>query len=649
MAPPALRHAAALAAFVGAAAFGRATVVEGTDTALVWPAAGVAVLWYLATSPATRWVTLTLIGAATLVVNILTGSSIGVAAVFVVTNVLQTVLTSWLLERSWRDWPVVAWDVPFTAPAQLGRLLLATAVSSVPVVVVGATGLWLVEDYYTGAAALAWWGRNGVGIVGVVASGLLLHQSWTLRHLRRAPRRVRLVECTALFVLTGGLFVLDLLDSDNSFVYFLPAFAVWAGSRFRPTLVAVHSMLAGMGAIGIAMAGIGPFADVRSPHLATLGAQTFVGVVVVLGLVLTMAREQNVRLTADLRATRDESERHGRLLNAVLMSMQDGVVVVDRDNVVVMVNKAAAQSVLADYGGRPGVRLSDVEITDPDGTPLPTDERPSRKALAGRTSSMEVLIPIGGEMRRFVVRAMPLAPGLEGDAVLIFRDVTAERSEQEKLVAFSSTAAHDLRNPLSAISMWTEMLEMSLGEDPEPDVQNALDRIRSGTARTLQLIDDLLTDARARDARLSMQPVDLATLTQAALEQVPDADVRILPIPKAMGDAALLLRVMSNLLANAVRYAHPGRDPEITVSGELNEFAEVVVRVSDRGLGIPADQLEAVFENFRRVPDTGVSGTGLGLPICRRIIERHGGRIWARQRTDGPGTVVEFTLPALED
>ncbi|MCD6641177.1 MAG: MASE1 domain-containing protein, partial [Nocardioides sp.] len=546
MAPPALRHAAALAAFVGAAAFGRATVVEGTDTALVWPAAGVAVLWYLATSPATRWVTLTLVSTATLVVNLLTGSSLAVATVFVGTNVLQTALTSWLLERPWRDWPVVAWDVAFTAPAQLGRLLLATAVASVPVVVLGATGLWLVEDYYTGAAALAWWGRNGVGIVGVVASGLLLHRSWTLRDQRRPSSRARIAEAVALFALTGGLVVLDLLVTDSSFVYFLPAFAVWAGSRFRPTLVAVHSMLAGMGAIGIAMAGIGPFADVRSPHLATLGAQTFVGVVVVLGLVLTMAREQNVRLTADLRAARDESERHGRLLNAVLMSMQDGVVVVDRANVVVMVNKAAAQSLFVDYGGRPGMRLSDVEITDPDGTPLPTEERPSRKALAGRTSSMEVMVPIGDEMRRFAVRSMPLAPGLEGDAVLVFRDVTAERHEQAALIEFSSTVAHDLRNPLSAISMWTEMLEMSLGEEPAPEVQNALDRIRSGTARTLQLIDDLLTDAQARDARLSLQPVDLETLTRAALEQVPNADVRVLPIPKAMGDAVLLLRVMSN-------------------------------------------------------------------------------------------------------
>lgn len=649
MAPPALRHTAALAAFVVAAVVGRATVVEGTDTALVWPAAGVGVLWYLATSASTRRVTLTLIGTATLVVNALTGSSIGVALVFVGTNLLQTVLTSWLLERPWREWPVVGWNVPFTAPAQLGRLLLVTAVSSVPVVALGATGLWLVHGHYTGIAALAWWGRNGVGIVGVVAAGLLLHQSWAQRDHRRSPGRLRLLECAALFVLTGGLVLLDLLVPKSSFVYFLPAFAVWAGSRFRPTLVAVHSMLAGAGALGIAMSGLGPFAEVGSPYVAALGAQTFVGVVVVLGLVLTMAREQNVRLTADLRAARDESERHGRLLNAVLMSMQDGVVVVDRDNVVVMVNKAAAQGVLAEHSGRPGMRLSDVEISDTNGVPLPIEERPSRKALAGSTASMEVLVPAGGEMRRFSVRSMPLAPGLEGDAVLIFRDVTTERSEQAALIAFSSTVAHDLRNPLSAITMWTEMLEMSLGDDPAPEVQNALARIRSGTERTLQLIDDLLTDARARDARLTMQPVDLVTLTQAALEQVPGASVRILQIPKAMGDAALLLRVMSNLLANAVRYADRERDPEITVSGELNEFGEVVVRVSDRGPGIPADQLEAVFENFRRLPGTGVSGTGLGLPICRRIIERHGGRIRARQRTDGPGTVMEFTLPALED
>jgi signal transduction histidine kinase len=406
---------------------------------------------------------------------------------------------------------------------------------------------------------------------------------------------------------------------------------------------------AGGAAVWLTLEHQGPFASVASPHVAALAAQLFVGMTVVVGLFLAMSRLENTLLTADVQAARDESDRRAELLRTIIMSMHDAVVVVDAEDRVALANRAAARTVLAATDSPVGTPMREVPLSRPDGSPIPPEEQPSRPALGGRVHRADVHLAGQRDAVTHRVTATPL-PGHDGTvsgAVLVFHDISDERAQQEALSSFASTVAHDLLNPISAISAWSELLRERLQGMPEELA--TLTRIERSTDRMHALVNDLLADARAREFTLRSEVVDLTELARDAARAVPGAVVEVERIPPVLGDPMLLQQVLVNLVGNAVKYAAPHRDPQICVSGSRDALGDVVVRVSDRGIGIPADHLESVFEAFRRVPGTDRQGTGLGLAICQRIVERHGGRIVARQRDDGPGTVMEMTLPAAPD
>ncbi|CAA9393951.1 MAG: hypothetical protein AVDCRST_MAG32-2531 [uncultured Nocardioides sp.] len=637
-------------AFLVAGFVGRTTLFDATATALIWPAAGVAFLWLLATPATPRWerpLACAAIGAVSFLVNRSTGSETPMALVFLVVNVLQPVLAVHLCERAWKRWPRVRWEAPFSSPGSLLRLVAAAGLGCIPSAVLGVTAQYfLFPDVASLPSALTWWARNTVGIVGFASAGLVAAD--VLRGRRSATTATGSpLEGVLLVGATIALAEVDLRIDDLPLVVFLPAMAVWAGMRFPPVFVALHSLLAGAAAIWITLVGEGPFRPVDSAQVAALSAQLFVGMTVLVGLFLAMSRQENAQLTEDVRSARDDSQRQAELLRTVIMSMHDPVVVVDHRDRVTMVNRAATRTLFVADASPIGALLTTLQLTRPDGSVIPFQEHPCRMALAGGVHRVDVDVAGQPESTIHRVTATPLSSRPDGTptgAVLVYHDVTEDRAQQEALSSFASTVAHDLLNPISAISAWSELMREDLADSGQ-DLE-ALERIEASTQQMRELVDGLLADARAREFSLSTEVVDLGEVARDAARGVPGAEVEVQELPPVLGDPMLLRQVLVNLVGNAVKYAAADRDPAITVTGDHDDLGDVVVRVADRGMGIPPDHLDSVFEPFRRVPGTQRRGTGLGLAICRRIVERHGGRIVARPRDDGPGTVMELTLPA---
>lgn len=249
----------------------------------------------------------------------------------------------------------------------------------------------------------------------------------------------------------------------------------------------------------------------------------------------------------------------------------------------------------------------------------------------------------------------------------IVRDVAQRRAAERELLElnrsldeFAAVAAHDLRGPIAAIRGYLELIEDAATARGDTDELAIIARIQGASDRGLRLIDDLLSYSRAGRAALSSARVDLTDLARAVADDVAarvgrPCRIDVEEMPPAEGDAGALRQVLTNLLCNAVNYGPSDRLPHIIVSAALTDARrELLVRVTDNGRGIPPDERERIFEMFQRGTNSGgAAGTGVGLALCRRVVERHGGRIWiedAPNGADGPlggpvGTSMCLTLP----
>jgi signal transduction histidine kinase len=226
------------------------------------------------------------------------------------------------------------------------------------------------------------------------------------------------------------------------------------------------------------------------------------------------------------------------------------------------------------------------------------------------------------------------------------RDELARSNEQ--LAAFAGQVSHDLRNPLTAVSMSLRMIgeELDADEVPDGDLEFLVSRAIGGAERMQSLIDDLLAFARV-GGELNRGPVDLAGVFADVREDLATAldgaTVIEGDLPTVTGDPVQLRAVLQNLVANAAKFTRPGEPAHIEVdSTRLGDVWRI--EVCDRGPGIPADQQERVFQALARVNED-VEGSGIGLTTCRRILEAHGGRIGLADAAYG-GTCAWFELPA---
>ncbi len=226
-----------------------------------------------------------------------------------------------------------------------------------------------------------------------------------------------------------------------------------------------------------------------------------------------------------------------------------------------------------------------------------------------------------------------------------------QKSNRE-LQEFANVAAHDLKQPLRTISSYLELLERRYGEELDPRAAEYVDIAVNGAYNMKNLLDDLLEYSRLRNVDKSLHPVSLDAVledVQTNLRQsIKEHNAKIIynDLPEVLGNRAMLRQLFQNLISNAISYRSDD-PPEISITAEISGNRWWVC-VSDNGIGMEPEYTERVFKIFERLhTDDEIPGTGIGLAICRRIINHHGGRIWAESEP-GMGTDIYFTLPKVE-
>lgn len=358
--------------------------------------------------------------------------------------------------------------------------------------------------------------------------------------------------------------------------------------------------------------------------------------------------------TEELERTVHRQQIEASKTQALIESVDDGVVVVDSAGQVTLVN-ASAERILA----RPREQLLGLSLSEL-GESLGESILPWVRAMQewlGGDISHEERIVAGERTIGAILSPIQLGGATQG-LVSVLRDVTRDVEINRAKSEFVSIVSHELRTPMTAMKGYVDLM---IGEMAGPlggEQRSFLKIIRANIDRLVELVNDLLDishietgRANLKLARVSLrEKVDdvTRTLYTRLSEREHALDVRLpATLPDVRADANRLTQILTNLIGNAIAYTPPGG--RIGVSARADDRF-VVVEVSDTGVGVAPEDQQRIFERFYRADNPVVreaKGTGLGLPIVRSLVELHGGRIWL-QSEPGRGSTFSFTLPLWE-
>jgi PAS domain S-box-containing protein len=322
-----------------------------------------------------------------------------------------------------------------------------------------------------------------------------------------------------------------------------------------------------------------------------------------------------------------------------------------------------------------------IEIADTQGRPLPSSEFATLRAVQRGENVLqhqEMIHHPGGSSLPVLVSAVTLpsrhsllaprkkrgrqSPSAEPVALVINQDVTALKEAEYLKDEFIGIAAHELRTPLAALAGFADMLTVQTARGHGPALadwqQEALQEIKEATGRLVTLTEDLLDVTRLQAGQLILQraPTNVVPLVQrvaARMQQMTTRHhvaVRATPtVLVADIDTRRIEQVLNNLIGNAMKYSPRGGPVTITIWEETADQA-VRISVQDTGIGIPEHQHAQIFGRFMRAENAqarGISGTGLGLYLCRELVEWHGGHLWFESQ-EGVGSTFFVTLPLYE-
>ncbi|HXS94637.1 MAG TPA: ATP-binding protein [Candidatus Limnocylindrales bacterium] len=367
------------------------------------------------------------------------------------------------------------------------------------------------------------------------------------------------------------------------------------------------------------------------------------------------------------RMMREAFQEHG-WLRTLLAGMSDGVIAADLQGQVRFLNPVAENLTgwsLAEALGRPIEEIC--VLRQEDGTPL--ERCQLRHVLATRRAVARgrFLLISRRDSTLFVDdSAAPIhdAQGIMTGAVTVITDVTErEHSERERqrlqaelershdeLSRFPCSLLHDLRAPATSIAAAGELLKKGKEGELTPGQLRIVEMMMESARGIQRLASSMLNYAQIGIGEISFEPVPVNEVVQAVRDRLSEAigssgaQIEYESLPVIQADRTQLEQVFQNLLSNAIHYRKPGTTPRISISAkEIGE--DWAFAVEDNGQGIPAEWRVRIFEPLKTLHGRDVPGTGLGLALCQRIIERHGGRVWAESAGSGRGTTIRFVLP----
>lgn len=385
------------------------------------------------------------------------------------------------------------------------------------------------------------------------------------------------------------------------------------------------------------------------------------------------------------RQARAESEARLALLQLILDELPSSVYLVRGSEARLVLANHAAETVWGAHWQveQPMVeflRENGIRIFDTDGQPLAIERFATLRAVHyGETvhQHQEVIrhpdgtsLPVLVNAVALNVRELYLSPSNpsnskaeleESAAIVVHQDVTALKEADRLKDEFIGLAAHELRNPLAILKGFAETLIVQTARGRGAELADwqleALQGIDQSTSRLVELTEDLLDVTRLQAGRLELhiQPTNLVSLTQrlvTRLQITTDIHSITLHVPSnplvVQADSRRIEQVLINLVGNAIKYSPQGGP--ITVTLREDEGQNVLLSIADRGIGIPTGQQGRLFGRFMRADNAqeyGIGGTGLGLYLCRELVERQGGRIWF-ESCEGVGSTFYVSLPLVE-
>ena len=396
-----------------------------------------------------------------------------------------------------------------------------------------------------------------------------------------------------------------------------------------------------------------------------------VGGVIFLVLKRKASRDGNSKSNSGT-SSKDEKLKYGVIFN----SIEDGVIQVDEKGIIGLFNSGATNITGWSNNDAIGIDVKTViKLVDERGKIFNDDNNPFVKVFKLGQTIRENNAQLVTRSNKQLAVSLTVSPLVDEDnqitaAVALIRNITEQRAEEARLADFISTASHEMRTPVAAIEGYLALALNNKVATIDNRAHDYLEKAHSSTQHLGQLFQDLLTSAKAEDGRLTSHPtvVEIGSFLKKITEDLKfvaekkqlrtefvvgssklieanPATREITPLYYVFIDADRLREVVTNLFDNAVKYTQAGK---ITI-GLTGDNQVVQLYVKDTGGGIASEDLPHLFQKFYRVDNTAtrtIGGTGLGLFICRKIVELYNGRIWVESEP-GRGSCFYINLPRL--
>jgi PAS domain S-box-containing protein len=420
----------------------------------------------------------------------------------------------------------------------------------------------------------------------------------------------------------------------------------------------------------------------RRKNGAILDVEASVQYVAALGeRIFSFIRDITERKRAEVSLRNSETQLH-----TIVESLTEGIAVSDIDGQLLHFNRAALD--LHGFATLDECRLrlpefaNSFELSAMDGTVWPVEQWPLARVLRGENlRNLDVRIRhIQAGWRRIYSYGGTLVRDADGQPLMglvTISDITERKKTEEEirqlnanleervhsrtaeleiankeLEGFSYSVSHDLRVPLRAIDGFSRLVLKRYEDKLDADGKRLLNVVRDNTRKMGQLIDDILAFSRAGRLEIRASESDMEVLARDVWQELApsmagrDVRLEIKPLPKVQGDAAMLRQVWVNLLGNAAKFTIPKPLASIEVGASITD-SECVFYVKDNGAGFDPQYMDKLFGVFQRLHGVAeFEGTGIGLAIVKRIITRHGGRVWAEGNVN-EGATFYFALPVL--